>query len=83
MKFENENQKEKIRMKVFFDLLMENGELVRVEVPSKFEDECLESIEHAIKTRGWFSPGRWDGCAAEYLGMKLVRVNMGKVVATI
>lgn len=68
-------------MKTFFDLVMENGELVRIEVPSKFEGECHDSIENALKIRGWFSPGQWDGCEAHYLGMGLTRVNMGKIVA--
>lgn len=68
-------------MKVFFDLVMENGELVRLEVPRKFEDDCHGCLENQMKIRGWFSTARWKGCQATYMGMTLDRVNMGKVVA--
>jgi hypothetical protein len=66
---------------IFIDLVMENGELVRIEVPDEHEYECWDAIENSMKTRGFFSPGRWEGCQASYLGMTLGRVNMGKVVA--
>lgn len=67
----------------YIDLVMDNGELVRIEVPEKHEDECWDAIENAMKIRDWFSPARWDGCTAKYLGMILTRVNMGKVVAAL
>lgn len=62
------------------DLVMDNGELVRIECPGKFTDGLHDTLEHAMKRRDWWSPGRFDGCTAEYLGMYLERVNMARVI---
>lgn len=62
------------------DLLMDNGELVRIECPTKHHDALYDSIEHAMKRGDWWSPGRFDGCTAEYMGMALDRVAMRRVV---
>jgi hypothetical protein len=67
-------------MAVFIDLVMDTGELVRVECPTKHEDALHESIENAMKRRDWWAPGAFDGCAATYLGQRMDRVNMGRVV---
>lgn len=69
--------------KTYVDLVIDNGELIRIECPSKFEDELYESIEHTMKRRDWFSVMQWDGCSATYMGMRLDRVNMGRVVAAL
>lgn len=66
---------------IYADLVLENGGLIRVECPRKFEDEFYESLRNSIKIGGWWSPSRFAGCSAEYLGMSLDRVNAGKVVA--
>jgi hypothetical protein len=65
---------------IFIDLMMDNGELVRIECPAKYEDELSESIEQCMKRRDWWSPKRFDGCRAEYMGMSLDRVNMARVI---
>ena len=65
----------------FTDLVLDNGELVRIECPKKYTDEFYESIEHAMKLREWWCPSRFDGCKASFMGMDLDRVNIGKVVA--
>lgn len=65
------------------DLVMDNGELTRIEVPDKHADACWDAIENAMKTRSFFTPGWFDGCTASYMGMILERVNMGRVVATL
>jgi len=62
------------------DLVLEGGELVRIECPTKHEDELHDTLRNAMKIRDWWSPSRFDGCSAQYLGMYLDRVNMGKVV---
>jgi len=64
----------------YVDLLMDNGELVRIECPEKYIDELHDSLEYAMKRRDWWSPTRFDGCRAEYMGISLDRVNMGRVV---
>ena len=67
-------------MTVFVDLVMDTGELVRIECPNKFEDELHDSLEHAMKLRGWWAPGRFDDCKAEFLGHRMDRINMARVV---
>ncbi len=68
---------------VYVDLVLDNGELVRIECPGKHEDELHESIEHAMKRRDWWSARQFDGCSATYLGVILDRVNMARVVASL
>lgn len=65
----------------YIDLLIDSGEIVRLEIPSKHEDECREHIEHSMKTRDWFHACRWEGCSVTYLGTQVEKVNMGRVVA--
>lgn len=69
--------------KTFVDLVLDNGELVRIECNSKFEDELHEAISNSMKRKDWFSPGMFESCYAEYLGMRLDRVNMSRVVGTL
>lgn len=68
---------------VFIDLLMDNGELVRIECPADREDELHDSLEQCMKRRDWWSPHRFDGCSAEYLGIGLSRVNMARVIGVL
>jgi len=65
---------------VYIDLLLDNGELVRIECPTKFFDACMDSLEHTMKRKDWWSPEQFDGCRAEYLGLSMSRVAMHKVV---
>lgn len=65
---------------ICIDLVMDNGELVRIEARTRDEEEVRETLEYALKLRGWWAPGRWDCCKAEYLGHRLDRVNMARVV---
>lgn len=62
------------------DLMVDNGELIRIQYPVEHMDDFFESIDHAMKRRDWWSPNRFDGCRAEYLGISLDRVNMSKVI---
>ena len=67
-------------MATFIDLVMDNGNLVRIECKTRDEDEVRDTLENALKTGGWWAPARWEGCSAEYLGHRLDRVNMARVV---
>ncbi len=64
----------------YVDLLLDNGEIVRIECPGKHEDDLHQTLENAMKRRDWWSPLMFEGCKAEYLGVAMVRVNMAKVV---
>lgn len=68
---------------VFIDLVMDTGELVRIECPQKFNDELHDALEMAMKRRDWFATARFDGCSAEFLGLQLDRINMARVVGTL
>lgn len=65
----------------YIDLVMDNGELVRIAVPEKRIDEAHDTIENTMKRREWWSVNQWEGCSAEYMGHSIDRVNMGRVVA--
>ena len=69
-----------LRQDVFVDLMLDNGELVRIQCPGKFEDELHDALENCMKRRDWWSPGQFDGCDAQYMGLYIDRVNMGRVV---
>lgn len=64
----------------YIDLLMENGELVRIEVPDKHADACYEALETSMKRKDWWCPSMFDGAKAEYMGLSINRVAMNKVV---
>jgi hypothetical protein len=65
---------------IYVDLLIDNGELVRIECPNKYEDDLYDTIENTMKRRDWWSAGQWEGCSASYLGHHLDRVNMSRVI---
>ncbi len=73
--------KKQLRQLECIDLMLDDGEIVRIQVPREYFDECLEHIEIAMKQRDWFVSTRWDGCNAKCLGTWVERVNMAKVVA--
>ena len=64
----------------YVDLLTDSGELIRIECPDKHYDQLSESLEHAMKRKDWWSPNMFDGCKAEYMGISLSRVAMGKII---
>lgn len=68
---------------VYADLVIDNGELVRIECPDKHEDEMHETLQNAMKRRDWWAPSQFEGCRAEYMGLKMDRVNMARVVGTL
>jgi len=65
---------------VYVDLVTEKGEIVRIVCPEKFEDELYESLEHDMKRGDWWSPGYFDGCRAEYMGLAMDKIAMNKIV---
>lgn len=68
---------------IFVDLVLDSGELVRIECPSKDEDDLHETLQNAMKRRDWWSPGQFMGCNATFLGLPMDRVNMARVVGTL
>lgn len=64
---------------VYADLVMRDGNLVRIECPVKHEDELWETLGVALKVGGAWSPHQFDGCRATYLGHSLSKVNMALV----
>lgn len=68
---------------VFVDLVLDNGGLIRVNCPGRYEDELHDSLNDARARGDWWSPVQFEGCQATFLGMLLDRVNMARVVATL
>lgn len=66
---------------IYVDLMLDCGELVRIEAPRRFEDELRESIDNAMKRGDRWSVARFDGCRAEFMGVLVDSVNMRRVVA--
>ena len=64
----------------FTDLVLDTGELVRIECPEKFHDELYDSLDNCRKRGDWWCPSRFDGCRAEFMGMSLDRVDMKRVI---
>lgn len=65
----------------YCDLVLANGDIVRISYPDEFCDEFFDSIENSMKRREWWSPKQWDACDATLNGLHVQRVNMGQVVA--
>jgi hypothetical protein len=65
---------------VWVDLVMDTGELVRIECPAKHEDALHDSLSASMKRRDWWSAAQFDGCTAEFMGIQLDRVNMARVI---
>jgi len=65
---------------MFVDLVMDNGGLVRIECPDEFMDQLYEALDNSMKRGDQWSPAMFDGCSAEYMGLSLDRVNMGKIM---
>lgn len=65
---------------VYVDLMMDNGEIGRIECPGKFEDELHDTLSDAHRRGDWWSPGRFDGCKLDYMGISLDRISMKRVV---
>ncbi len=68
---------------IFVDLVLDSGELVRIECPSKDEDELHDTLQNAMKRRDWWCPGQFIDCTATFIGLRMDRVNMARVVGTL
>ena len=64
----------------YVDLLMDNGEITRIECPTKFYDDLYEAIDNAMKRKDWWSPDMFDGCRAEYMGVGITRIAVPRVI---
>ena len=67
----------------YVDLLMDNGEITRIECPDKYSDDMYEAIDNAMKRKDWWSPNMFEGCRAKYMGIDLSRVAMNRVVGVL
>ncbi len=67
----------------YTDFVLDNGQLIRVAYPTKFEDEFWDSVSNAMKIGDMWSPRHFSGCTAELLGMRLERINFSRVIGTL
>lgn len=73
------SKKQPTAIMTYADLVLDTGELVRIQCPAEFEDEFYDSLEHAMKRGDWWSTSRFDGCRAEFMGMNMERISMRRV----
>lgn len=62
------------------DLVLDNGDIVRIECPGKHCDALYDAIDAAMKRRDQWSPKMFDGCSATLNGLLMSRINMARVV---
>lgn len=67
-------------MTAWADLVMDNGELVRIEFREADFDNVHETLDNTRKRGDWWAPAQFDGCSATYMGLDLDRVAMSRVV---
>lgn len=67
-------------MRRHLDLILDNGDIVRMECSNRHEDEIYETIEATMRQRTWLPFTRWESCTATFQGHSLERLNMGRVV---
>jgi len=65
---------------LYLDLILDNGELVSIVCPCKHEDDFILSVNNAIRRGDLWSPHKFHGCTAEYMGINIDRINMRRVV---
>jgi hypothetical protein len=68
---------------IYVDLVLDSGELVRIECPDQFENELHEALYNCMKRKEPWSSGQFDGCHSTFMGMPINKVNMARVVGVI
>lgn len=68
---------------IFLDLVTDKGQLIRVECPDEHEDALWDSIINSLKLGDMWSTNRFDGCNAEFHGMRIDRIDMSKIIGTL
>lgn len=64
----------------YIDLLLLNGELVRIECKVDHFDEVMDSIDNARKRNDWWSVVMFEGTSATYMGICLDRINTNQIM---
>lgn len=62
------------------DLLLDNGELVRIEYPTEHQDGFEELVGNCIKRKDSLSMQTFAGCNAEYLGISISTIITSRIV---
>lgn len=70
-------------MTQYIDLVLDGGELVRIECPEKHYDEFMDALDNARKRNDWLSSMMFDGLKFNYIGHRIERINCAKIVATL
>jgi len=65
---------------IYEDLMLDNGEIIRIECPEKYSDDFYEAITNSMKRGDEWSTSMFDGCSASYMGIGIERVNMKRVI---
>jgi hypothetical protein len=65
----------------FIDIVLDGGDLVRVEIPVEHFDAFMDDLDNARRRNDWLSAALYDGVKFNYLGHNIDRVNGSKIVA--
>lgn len=64
----------------FYDLLLDNGEIVRIEYPTKYTDDVFETLRNAMRRKDTWSVEQFDGASMSYMGLPIRNLNTVRVV---
>ena len=69
-----------VKQMVFVDLVLDTGDLVRIECPTEHEDELYDTLDNNMRRGACWSCMMFEGCNMEFLGQHMDRVSMKRVV---
>lgn len=64
----------------WLDVLMENGEIARCEVPQEHYDTVMEDLDNCIKRGDRWPCAMYDGQSCNYMGIDITTLNTKKIV---
>lgn len=64
----------------YIDLVMMNGEIVRIECKTEHFDEIMDAIDNARKRNDWWSVSMFESTSATYMGLHIDRIDAGKII---
>lgn len=65
----------------YMHLVLDTGELIRIEYQEKDTDDIYEIVENHMKLKDVWYVTRFELCSAKFMGMLVECVNMARVVA--
>lgn len=70
-------------MNAYIDLLLDNGDIARIECLLNEEDEARESIDNAIRSGDMWSSGVIDHCTMKINGVHVSRLSTRRILGVL